>query len=237
MKRIRAFGCSLTAQHHWQFMFNDVIDYNNNNRVHVDDEIDFQSYAVSAGGNDIQLIQYTNEVHNNNIVNDDIIIWQITNPGRRMVDIDVCSSYDYPDSLFKFENGYMDFENVFNSPKRIKGMDLGSAIRKKLSPTSKILETNTGIYQVVWQLNGVKRENNKLLVLFGWDDLFTSAIEKQNVIKFLKDRDIDYLEDSILEWTVENGHTPDDTEHPSLEGYSAYTQNVLVPKLKSLNWL
>jgi hypothetical protein len=93
------------------------------------------------------------------------------------------------------------------------------------------------LYSLLWHLNGVKRENKKLLVLFGWDDVFHLPFAKKQALKFFKDKDIDFISPSILDWTVNQGYEPGSTNHPSLDGYYAFTNEVLVPKLKDLGWI
>ena len=239
MKRIRAFGCSLTAQHHWKYMFCDVIDYNGNIRVSCNDEIELQSYAIGSGSNDMQLVQYMNEVYHGNILSDDIIVWQITNPYRRLVHINNISGPLNRDSNGRlgYNDGCIDVDSIFRPSQRIQGKELFTMRSHHLMPRATIIEVDIELYALLSQLNGVKRDNNKLLVLFGWDDIFESHEEKQNVIRFLKDRDIDYLEESILEWSVENKHNTMETYHPEQKGYKAYTHEVLVPKLKDLGWI
>jgi hypothetical protein len=249
MRRIRAFGCSLTAGHHWRYMFTD--DRPERDRTHINDEIELQSYAIPGGSNDMQLIQYANEVHYNNIVKDDIIIWQLTNPRRRIVSVNNL----YKSSLIlkdaghlSRDEGYLDVEHVFNPEQRVMGCELTVKSHLRQMPSSNIIESGIDIYQVLWQLNGIKRENTKLLVLFGWDGIFesidlprsaagTTSIEKQNVMKFLKNKDIDYIEDSICEWSIINGYDINDTNHPTDEGYRGFTRKKLMPKLKKLKWL
>jgi len=243
MRRIRAFGCSLTAGHHWAYMFTDIVTEvlaNKVSRVHVNDEIELQSYAISGGSNDMQLIQYANEVHYNNIVKDDIIIWQLTNPARRIVSVNNLyeSSLILKDAgRLSRDAGYLDVENIFNPEQRVMGCELTVKSRHRQMPSSNIVDADASLYTMLLQLNGVKRENTKLLVVFGWDGMFNSNIEKQNVIKFLKNKDIDYIEDSMCDWSITHEHGVNDTHHPTYEGYHAFTRVKLMPKLQELGWL
>ena len=243
MKKIHAFGCSLTAGHHWRYMFTDdrPDTMSSRDRIHINDEVELQSYAVTGGSNDMQLIQYANEVHYNHIVKDDIIIWQITNPERRIVSTrNIYDTINLPtdsDGRLSRDEGYLDVEHVFNPETRIEGCELTVKSHLRQMPSSNIKESRISVYQVLWQLNGIKRENTKLLVLFGWNGIFESDIEKQNVMKFLKNKDIDYIEDSICEWSIINGYDINDTNHPTDEGYRGFTRKKLMPKLQELGWL
>ncbi len=257
MKRIRAFGCSLTQQHHWKYLDTE--------------EIDLKSYAIGSQGNDVQFAQYMNAVHDGDILKDDIIIWQLTDEYRRMVNM--------PPNIDKLrrdaegantlaEKEYwlrcsIDMKNIFYPDKRIQGVERRqySPIRDKPHKNEekerllaeyqwrKINQTGLPIYEMLLQLNGVKRNNDKLLVMFGWNDMFDEhykfisqtdmAIEEvpENVIKYLKKQGIDYIEESIYNWVLGQGYKLDSTNHPLQDGYQAYTNNVLSPKLKQLKWL
>jgi hypothetical protein len=255
MKRIRSFGCSITGHHHWRFLSGD----RNIELAHCDGDefvvngFDVKSYAILGGSNDMQHIQYANEVYHDNILKDDIIIWQITNPTRKMISNDSLSFDKSKWSWWRrnaskdndaiLEGGFLDVENIFDLDHRIKGFDVTvGGSRELVSKKFKndwltINETNTSLYSLLWQLNGVKRENKKLLILFGWDDMFSTPFAKNQVIKFLKDKDIDYISSSILDWTIKEGYEPAITSHPQLDGYYAFTNQMLMPKLKELGWI
>ncbi len=239
--RIQAFGCSLTHQHNWRYLVknNDptTFDYQkethympSGNGIHSHihwkkDDIHLTDYSMSGWGNDIQHIRYANEVYYNNISKDDIILWQISSPDRVAVITEDSSLY------------INKFHNVFT------GEDINLAQSKELS--------NTTTYNTLWQLNGIKRNNDKLLVMFGWDYCFLRRFnqdetinvneisEKNEIMKFLKEHDIDYIEESILGWSTRHKFLkPNRTEiHPPQEGYKAFTEECLLPKLKKLKWL
>ena len=124
------------------------------------------------------------------------------------------------------------------------GEDINLVHTKELS--------NTTTYNTLWQLNGIKRNNDKLLVMFGWDSCFERGInqdervninettEKNEIIKFLKEHDIDYIEESILGWSTRHKFFKkgiNDDIHPPQEGYKSFTEECLLPKLKKLKWL
>ena len=252
MKRIRAFGCSLTQQHHWKYLDTE--------------EIDLKSYAIGSQGNDVQFAQYMNAVHDGDILKDDIIIWQLTDEYRRMVNkpnIDKLRRNSDGSNTLTGNGHWFDMKNIFYPDKRIQGVE-----RRQYLPTRdnshkneekerllaeyqwrKINQTGLPIYEMLLQLNGVKRNNDKLLVMFGWNDMFGEyykfisqtdmAIEEvpENVIKYLKKQGIDYIEESIYNWVLDQGYKLDSTNHPLQDGYQAYTNNVLSPKLKQLKWL
>ena len=86
MRRIRAFGCSLTQQHHWKYLVknfsNDLNGQEEGFTEWKQGNIHLTDYSFSGCGNDIQHIQYANEVYYENILKDDIILWQLSSPDR-----------------------------------------------------------------------------------------------------------------------------------------------------------
>ena len=85
--------------------------------------------------------------------------------------------------------------------------------------------------------NAVKRNNDKLLVIFGWD--FHKSYEEKEIVNFLKEHDIDYIEESIHTWTTRHNFVNKDKTnnlHPPQEGHKAFTEDVLIRKLNKLKW-
>lgn len=220
MNKIHAFGCSLTAQHHWAYLVEPEVFIPDDDWYGITEwtqgEFSVRNYAINNGSNDMQVISYGNEVHKNNIDTDDIVIWQLTGPGRHGTRKKVASSDDCRD------NGILVDENIYT----------GNGIRMINNPH--INTDNTNLYIILWCLNGVKRRNTKTLVVFGWDDAFH---KKDIVIQFLKENDIDYIEESMYEYSCRQGHPTKLSNHPVREGYKDFTRNKLLPKLKELDWL
>lgn len=116
-KRIKAFGCSHTAQHQWLWLaLNNVpeakfttkefwtkinaeneyrlgkyigIGVNNNYNpcTWSDESIDMESWAMSGSGFDAQVCMWNTLLLNNNIEKEDIIIFQLTSPNRFTIPI------------------------------------------------------------------------------------------------------------------------------------------------------
>jgi len=222
--------CSLTAQHHWTYLIESGVPIPDDDWYGITEwsqgEFSVRSYAINGGNNDMQVISYGNEVHKNNIDAGEIVIWQLTNPGRlgiRKIDAN-------PDDCR--DNGVLVDDNIYTD-------DEIRMVTKGLLPPSRndnpsVDIDNTNIYSILWSLNGVKRRNTKTLVVFGWDNCFH---RKDRVVQFLKENDIDYIEESILEYSHRKGHPDGSTNHPVREGYKDFTQNKLLPKLKELDWL
>ena len=177
--------------------------------------IHLTDYSRAGYGNDIQHIQYANEVYYKNISKDDIIIWQLSSTNRIATENEISSS----------KNGDIRVENIF------------SGKEVNLTRCDNIYNSYS-TYSTLWQLNGVKRNNDKLLVIFGWDFVFPS--EKKEIINFLKEHDIDYIEESILGWSTRHEFFKKVNKydlHPPQEGYKSFTEGCVLPKLNKLKWL
>tara|TARA_R110002074_G_scaffold117597_1_gene249728 strand:- start:52 stop:747 length:696 start_codon:yes stop_codon:yes gene_type:complete len=226
MNKIHAFGCSLTAQHHWSHLEHEV-SIPDEDWYGITEwskgEFSVRSYAINGGSNDMQVISYGNEVHKNNIDVDDIVIWQLTSPNRIGITKSNIEDTDCRD------NGVLVDDNIYtDTPARIINISISSKLN------SESLRTETGIYSTLWCLNGIKRRNTRTLAVFGWDSCFP---RKDRVIQFLKENDIDCIEESILEYSHRKGHPDGDTNHPVSAGYKDFTENKLLPKLKELEWI
>jgi hypothetical protein len=205
------------------------------------ENFDVISYAINGGDFNMSLIQYANEVYHKNILSDDIVVWQLTGPDRFAVNQpEFIDDATMEDGVLRCENIYTDREiNLVNFTVSGRTEARSPILPDYASRIAQALEHKTHIYNILWQLNGVKRQNNKLLVVFGWDTCFNDygIGEKNKIVSFLKDCDIDYIEESIYEYSIRKGHKISDTSHPPDSGYKDFTQNRLLPKLKKLNWL
>ena len=239
MKRIHAFGCSLTAQHNWRYL----------------EDVNVTSYAVAGGSHNMQLVSYGNGRHAETIGRDDIIIWQITDPRRHAYNVTPenlaeTKKFKYSirllkrkDSVSKHNAGRLVTENIYTG----KEMDMvtnhfisywfeGDNIENYSSIVTDMAKLEDNIYSLLWSLNGIKRTNTKLLVVFGWDIGLPDGC-KDKMINFFGLNSIATIEPSILDWTLEQGYEQSSTSHPNEEGYKAFTEEVLEPKLKSLGWI
>jgi hypothetical protein len=190
------------------------------------DGINLIDYSIAGGGNDLQHIQYANAEYTGTILKDDIILWQISCP-RRIAGVNQNKNDDIIKNIFT--NKYMSLCNYstgISNPYYNEYL-----IRQEYFP-------QTTTYNTVWQLNGVKRNNNKLLVMFGWDSCFENE-EKYRIMEFFKKHGIDYIEESILQWSQRHNFHNENPEdiHPSQEGFKSFTEDCLLSKLKELKWL
>jgi hypothetical protein len=237
MKRIHAFGCSLTAQHHWTHIENAHIpeeDWRNNIVSWTEGNFDVSSYAISGSSNNMQVIAYGNAVHKEELLPDDIVLWQLTCPDRYGIrnPEDIDKARKRGDYVLIADNIYSEMKVNMISHNVLTTLDIPLKDNQARF-VGHALYSETETYSILWGLNGIKRRNNKTLVMFGWD----SFNRKDEVVKFLDDNGIDYIEESILDYTIRKGIPQKDTMHPSKEGYKDFTHKKLLPKLRKLGWI
>jgi len=235
VKRIHAFGCSLTAQHRWRHL----------------QGVDTTSYAVPGGSHNMQLVMYGNGRHAETIGRDDIIIWQMTDPRRQAYNVKRQGGMVfYRDpvmsrgvTLNQKDAGRLITNNIYTG----KEMDMftnhlfahwfkGESLHSYCRIEAELADNEDNIYPLLWSLNGIKRMNEKLIVVFGWDEGLHNGC-KEKMINFFGLNGIAHIEPSILNWTIENGYKQSSTNHPNTEGYKAFTNEILEPKLQQLGWI
>ena len=254
MNKIHAFGCSLTAIHRWRFL----------NTRPKSSPLDIRSYAISGGAHNMQFVRYGNGIYDGSISEDDIIIWQITDLGRHGVSVLENSlndlkkkpfmkdkvwqvqrdGHDEPwldedDDIYignlRARNIYTNREMEMYTHHLLDEFYEGRDINEYMNIAEEItMHNRDNIYSLLLSISGIKRTNNKLLVVFGWDACLPF---KDKMIDFFIKNDIDYITPSIFDWTIEQGYKQSSTNHPNKDGYKAFTNEILRPKLKSLDWI
>jgi len=281
-KRIHAFGCSLTQQHKWFGLHSQSDDHGTKSKhlgfvdevtgEHIDNIVtgrepyhwfddnkglDVTTYAIGGGAQNMQLIQYGNGVADGSIDKDDIIIWQITNQGRKGIFWDTwldTTTVPLSGNGNIREYGVLQTRHAFienryptkHEPMQMNMINRGMGYNPKTPiPEDYMIsighsERNCeGIYDQMWSLNGIAKRNPKTLVVYGWNDAFlvNDYNYKHKIDAFLVDNEIEFIEEPILEYAIRMGHPLTDTNHPHWHGYKAFTDEVLKIKLQQLGWI
>jgi len=279
--KIRAFGCSHTAQHHWLWLNDQCEETSFRNDLEDDwrlakeiginavnnfnpcewssDDIHMESYAMSGAGLDSQIAIWSNLMLTDKIDADDLVIFQITNPGRVTIPINQQSSHFYGNELaraykkdeVKDWGCFQVIEDEHFTEKKIYGFDpsctgMFDISKKTLSQTRNIYSLHGKgaepdpyrLHVILSTLSAIKSFNNKLLILFGWEDAFNfdpSVLPKLK--QALSKVNIDYIDTGILDYSVNSGHGVAPDGHSTQAGYYAFTNKILKTKLKELGWL
>ena len=268
MKRIHAFGDSSTSQHSWYGLSKSASDDHNSlpidntmNDVGTmkepreairwhDEEYDVTNHSFTGSAHNMQIVDYGNGVHDNSIKQDDIILWQMPAPTRYGVQYTTWLNKEdvLPKSLIGSirDYGVLQAHNIYTDKlMNLIAYSLGEGKRTPMAPdyvqqARYAVSPMSSIYEQLWSLNGIKKRNPKILVLFGYESAFDDhAINnyRHKIVEFLNENGIDYIEDTILEWAINNGHKQIDELHPDWIGYRAFTKEKLEPKLQQLGWI
>jgi len=241
MKRIHAFGCSLTHQHKWRYLQHDT----ENLKAPADRNLhlDITSYAISGGAHNMQFVRHGNAINDGAICEDDIIIWQMTDPRRHGIPIqekwNVTKKKTVPANLhanLQTTNIYTDKDMGMYTNHLLRQFCEGSGVDTYLDIADGIGVNEDNIYSLLLSISGMKRMNDKLLVMFGWDEGMPVGCKKMMIDFFIKNG-IDYIQYPMLDWTLEKGYKQSSTYHPGQDGYKAFTREVMEPKLMELGWL
>tara|TARA_R100000030_G_scaffold60722_2_gene45819 strand:+ start:1277 stop:2089 length:813 start_codon:yes stop_codon:yes gene_type:complete len=264
--RIRAFGCSLTAQHHWTYLSHDIkpgMVWGRNKKIEnfdpcvwESDNIEMKSWAIPGSGLGSSIAKYTCALLDGEIQKDDIVIFQVTNPGRLTIPInnsnkehwgrDIRLGYNTK-TLNKLPGSVSHIKNRFNGNVTSFAFDPScntwSQPETKLEPDEIYELLGEGrwinpwtLYNLIAVLNGIKLSNARLLVVFGWDGCFMST-GKTGLCDALDQLGIEYIKHSMLEYAVSRGDKLEESNHPTIKGYEMFTKNKLKPKLEKLGWL
>lgn len=195
--------------------------------------------AKPASQNLLQVQLMQEWLLDNELLSNDIIIWQIGFSADPVVHI----SFEHWDQVERAErltqktfriSHYHVKENKIDNEKRISLMHISPIIgkfnkRKLPNDEAEVLQTLLFMFVIL------KKLCPRLLIMRGRDD-FVKEHYWDNMKKILKEKNIDYIDKSIVDWCVEN-NLDIEYHHPTTTSIDIYTTNVLYPKLFSLGWL
>ena len=281
-KRIKAFGCSHTAQHHWLWLeqdkkrpggwsqlqnehalvqsFNDIEMVNEHTPCRWKSEnIDMESWAISGSGIDSQIALWSMLRLNDNIRPSDTVIFQLTSPGRLTIPVNNMSVDYYGPHVKKYydtnkleEPGcFQHIKNDYFQEIDIFAFDPSCTTVHNVNelPISKQVYGMTGrgtkidpwrVHMLMTSLLAIKSFNKKLLILIGYKrnwKLANDHLLYDNLLKAFDKFSIDYVEEAIVDYSVDNGYGIEPDGHATQKGYKHYTNEVLRKKLEKLGWL
>lgn len=236
MGKIHVFGCSIMQQHKMKYLKTDK---------------DILIHAVGGGSNLIQILKYNSLYFNNKIKDDDVIIWQISQPGRWLHTL----PWDLEDPM---HNHYT--KEIMTKANKIKKEERDEKYWGDVSLVNSVIDDSFNIFltsrngkaEIEWNyvetqhnditdtlvtIDSINKNGIKILVLFGWWEVFTQTKNDYMIFDFLDKRNINYIREPITDYAKENGIKLKDRIHPVEEGYKLFTEDLLQPKLKSLNWI
>jgi len=215
MNKLIVFGCSLSATGRLASWSNEI-----SNKLNLP----LLNFAIPASSNPLQVKRFQEYLINNNITDDDLIIWQITGIERWYKRV-----RNRANSLSIDTATFQGSINYFDSKPRIDQL-----CHHTENKNHDNVDQEEVLQELVFHLKVAKKFTKKVLVIFGWDtiipDNYTILLKE-----FLNKNNISYIDKSILSHTIENNLPLEpDNQHPGEEAYISFADNCVMPKLKEL---
>jgi hypothetical protein len=221
--KIITLGCSLTHQAGWA-------DY-----IAECTKLPLVNLAQSAGSNQIQQHRFREYALTDTIDSSDLIIWQITSTHRKHGRIKLDNEWRltlakelYVPETLRGNNPTITKrnKNLFDNNKRIDFLCVSdNAVAPK--------DEEQLIEDLLFHLVTAKKFSPNLLVIFGWDRVLPPQY-LQKFKDFLVAFNIEYIEDTIVDWCEARQLTMAGTKHPTHRSYQIYGEQVIMPKINSM---
>jgi len=195
---------------------------------------DLLNLAHSAGSNQLQINRLHEHVLNNQIDRNDLIYWQITQISRkndrlqmdRFNEVEQIQKEHFSE---KYHHYICQSNNIFDKKKRIDILSNSPLLETKDIDVDQDLETL--LSTIILTSYFVP----KIIVAFGWQKVMESwraAIFKTK----LKEHNINFLEETYLEYVIKNNLEMEDDMHPARSAGEIFSKKIIHPKLISLGW-
>lgn len=222
--KLITLGCSFTHQVGWAAY------------VERCTELPLVNLSQSAGSNQIQQYRFQEYILRERIDGSELVIWQITSTQRKhsRIKTNMVWRIKLGKELFDIDSTKKDYfptitkknKNLFDDEARI---DFLSSTTQIPSPT----DEEQLIEDLLFHLVIAKKFFPNLLVIFGWDRVLPSKY-MQKFKDMLTLFNIEYIEDSILEWCKKHHLPMAGTQHPTHRSYQEYGEKVIMPKINDM---
>ena len=221
--KIVTLGCSLTHQAGWA-------DY-----IAECTKLPLVNLAQSAGSNQIQQYRFHEYILTEKVDSSDLVIWQITSTHRRHNRIKLNNEWKlklakelYIPVTFRNNNPTITKKNknMFDGNNRIDFLCISEN-------ADSIKDEEQLIEDLLFHLVTAKKFFPNLLVIFGWERVLPPQY-LQKFKDFLDSFNIEYIEDTIVDWCEAQQLPMAGTKHPTHRSYQAYGEQVIMPKINSM---
>jgi len=235
MSKLFTLGCSLTFPYGWKDTLAHRIGF------------ELVNSSMYASSNNLQVKRIHSYIVNDQISEDDIIIWQITSQMRSSFSVDMSDEWrkalDYmpnknPDPNWANCQYYIDSPVNYFSGKVNVDVLSNHPLTEKASAYYDFAQSMEELLSTIIMLN----KTYKVLIFVGWPGALDDT--QMNFDKFtqaLKDHNVPHLSESMLEYIIRNDLPLDHEDptglHPTMESNIAYDEQVLHPKLQELGWI
>ena len=193
--------------------------------------------AMFAGSNDLSVRRIHSHIVNNQIKQDDIIIWQITGQLRHSFSINCgpgdLARLDDIDTEDDDARYYIDAPRNYFSRQIHKDVLSNHPLTRQASHYFDFNASLEELLSTIILLNNTYR----ILVIVGWDGALRE--DGDNLYKFmskLSANDVPHLNESHVSWAIRNKHPLANDLHPMMDTSELYGDLVLYPELERLGW-
>lgn len=223
-QKIIVLGCSFSFQGHTKSWPDRVQQH----FFRSYDNVKIINLAIPASSNQLQMLRLQEYLINNDIEQEDIVIWQVTGTVRRH------GRFKSTEEITKKGTTGSTYEgsiNYFDNQNRIDCLCHHPETFRMMIDEPEILQ------QLLFNFKVLKKFTNKLLVIRGWDgDIPENYLEK--FYNFLDKNNISFIKESIMSHGTDNNYPlAEDKMHPSTETYFSFVDRKIIPTIKSLGWL
>jgi len=209
------------------------------------------NFGITASQNLLQIQLFQDWILDNDLKADDIIIWQIGMSSDPVIAVGLEQKSRVErlerrvQKKFSMSHYHLRGNNKIDKTERFNLLHISPMYRKlntmsHPNPEADVLQT------MLFMFTMMKLVCPRVLVVLGADWMIKKE-HWENMKEFFVKKDIAFLDKSIVTWCSENNlqfledlfevPTSHPRGHPTKESFEIYTEQVLLPKLKSLGWI
>ena len=226
MTKLFTLGCSLTYNMGWKEYLSEFHD------------LELVNSAMFAGSNDLQVRRIHSYIVNNQINQEDIIIWQITGQLRHSFSVNCDEEWNF--KLENVEKEDADARYYIDAPKNYFSEQVHKDVlscHPLIKDASEYFDYNASLEELISTII-LLNTKYRVLVIVGWEGALREDCD--NLYKFnqlLKFHQIPHLNEPFVSWAIRKKLPLAEDLHPTMETSEIYGKTVLYPKLKELGWI
>lgn len=218
MPNLITLGCSLTHQAGWAQYVSECM------------HLPLFNLAQSAGSNQLQQKRIQELILRNELLSDDIVIWQLTSTiryyNREML------TKQNQEKLKYFKHNSDVHPTVIESKKNLFDNNiridyLCNSVRERNQPDEAQL-----VEDILFHLIAIKKITPNIFVFLGWNE--SVPLEYQTKFKqLLNQHQINFIDPPLVDWCHSQHLKFDLLEHPTVGSASKYARDVLIPVIEN----
>jgi hypothetical protein len=199
------------------------------------------NFSEAAGCNELQIKLMQEWLLDNDLNNNDIVIWQISKYLNSLVRL----SMNHHEECEKISNRLkgnsvsthyiLSSKNKFDDEHRIDLLSISPMLRKF---PQKIKDDTEQLLQDLLFMFIIIRNIHPKILIFRTHDSGVPKKYWNTMTNIFLERDINFLKETIINYCIDNNlpFNPDGY-HPTTESHIQFSEKVVLPKLQSLNWI